>query len=681
MKIETDLDFGKVSKILNALFQSGTTSELNSILTEESQIAYDSDLKTYKYYNGSSIQTLVTSGNTFINGGNSFSDVAILGTNDNEELVFRTNGVDRMKITTTVGDSIIDYFTVTPGQYYAGRTGTAMVFSSQATVYVNAETSFIRLQTESSTRMQIDFDGKIVYGGSSAFLDTDHSFAGSSNDSLTYNTQWQNSDQDVLAWVRNDGVFNSLSYKIGSYDFAKYDNLTGNFIIGDTPLLATIGTDNTIVGRGNLFTAVSYIPERITSVGGGGFINAHTFVDSVGIGYRHGFNNISGNRLMYVGPEAGYFNFYGSDQICIGRASGPISGADSLNGIITIASGAVVRQSNTAIFGSNDSPITRYVFGRGESVTTTFEDVIFTAHFPAIVSNQNAGGSIQIAPPAARGTGASGDVHLMYSPPVASGTTLQTYESALIVEGSTGNISFGTSAFVDTYFSSKSTGNSSLTYHWQAKNGDNDILGSINDAGYWFFKKGYRIGSYGSETETLGGFATIWGNSIEAHPTLNNTIIKTSNDVGHWIRIIYNDGISFHTNFIGALNSTDTDDSYKVAGFKESSFYLADNCQISFDYSNLGSKILRRDTEEIVLYNNNDWITLANDEGFRVTNYLKNETWFKVLEKNTFLHDEGAYFIGELNVDGSWRHKIASGDLVFEKRESGVWVEKYRIPA
>lgn len=36
----------------------------------------------------------------------------------------------------------------------------------------------------------------------------------------------------------------------------------------------------------------------------------------------------------------------------------------------------------------------------------------------------------------------------------------------------------------------------------------------------------------------------------------------------------------------------------------------------------------------------------------------------------------GIYGIGDPNVDGSWRHRINGTSLVFERRESGVWVQK-----
>jgi hypothetical protein len=43
---------------------------------------------------------------------------------------------------------------------------------------------------------------------------------------------------------------------------------------------------------------------------------------------------------------------------------------------------------------------------------------------------------------------------------------------------------------------------------------------------------------------------------------------------------------------------------------------------------------------------------------------------------------DGVYlYFGTSNLDGSWRQWVNGTDLVFERRESGVWVQKGAIPA
>jgi hypothetical protein len=280
---------------------------------------------------------------------------------------------------------------------------------------------------------------KWYWGTNAAFTDTDHSFRGAGNTSASYALQVQNSDNSASAWFRNDGVFNSNEYFIGGSSFARYSN--GSAIIQmtpETPDKLGVGTDWLAIGRFAMFNATN--PTGIVAIGGNSFVNATDFSNSVGIGVGSGRNNITGSRLMYIGQDAGYYNETGDDQIMIGRLATPAVGATALNSVIVIASGGVVRQSYTGVFGSNDSPISRYVFGRGESETTTFEDVYFTAHYPANNSNQNAGGSLGFAPPQARGTGVAGDLKFYYSPTVGSGTNLQSLVEAMKIIGETGAI-------------------------------------------------------------------------------------------------------------------------------------------------------------------------------------------------------------------------------------------------
>lgn len=62
-------------------------------------------------------------------------------------------------------------------------------------------------------------------------------------------------------------------------------------------------------------------------------------------------------------------------------------------------------------------------------------------------------------------------------------------------------------------------------------------------------------------------------------------------------------------------------------------------------------------------------------------NLLKYDTW-KVDDGDFILSNSSkAYYIGPSGTDGSWRRRIDGSDLVDERRESGVWVEKSRTVA
>lgn len=66
------------------------------------------------------------------------------------------------------------------------------------------------------------------------------------------------------------------------------------------------------------------------------------------------------------------------------------------------------------------------------------------------------------------------------------------------------------------------------------------------------------IGTYGTVSETGGGLAYITGNSVSAN-TVDNQIVKTSDDVGHFIRMRYDQGISFHTGITGSTGAVSSD--------------------------------------------------------------------------------------------------------------------------
>lgn len=67
------------------------------------------------------------------------------------------------------------------------------------------------------------------------------------------------------------------------------------------------------------------------------------------------------------------------------------------------------------------------------------------------------------------------------------------------------------------------------------------------------------VGSYGTISETNGGLAYVTGNGLKASLTTNNSIVKTTSDAGQFIRMRYDQGISFHTNLTGATGTEHSD--------------------------------------------------------------------------------------------------------------------------
>ncbi len=292
-----------------------------------------------------------------------------------------------------------------------------------------------------------DNTGNFYFGRNSEIANTRVSVNGGGATSATFSQQWANSSGTVYAYARDDGRFGANRYEIAGLDFARFNNTLGNFLLGNTTLADTEGTNNLVFGRVPLAAIGAYTRSFICSFGNGAFNVLQTSSANTGFGFRVGFNTTTGSRNTYIGDQAGLSNVTGSDQISLGRLAGADSAATGINQIVAIGNSSVVRQANTLVAGSNSHVLSRIVFGRGESFTNVFENTVITAHLPSNISNQNAGGSIQIAPTPARGTGIAGNIELMYSPPIGSGTTLQSYVSAMLVQGSTGNVGLWGSSF------------------------------------------------------------------------------------------------------------------------------------------------------------------------------------------------------------------------------------------
>lgn len=297
-------------------------------------------------------------------------------------------------------------------------------------------------------------DGKWSFGASSAFTDTYLSVKGHSNTSATYAQGWQNSDGTTLGWMRNDGTFQAKYYNIDGYLFARYNeaNERMQLFTPQTPDKTGVGTAWLGIGRYAMYSAVN--PSYSTAIGHGALVDGTTYSYNSAFGFRALYKNTTGSYNVGFGPETGYYNLTGSNNIWIGRTASPVSGLTNADATIVIASGGVVRQSNTAVFGSNDTPITKYVLGRGESeiLSVTPHNVTITANsFPYNVADSPAYGTIYFAPMAGRGTGTSGDLVLQYCPPVASGTTLQSFVEAFKVRGTDGISIFSKPAKLASY--------------------------------------------------------------------------------------------------------------------------------------------------------------------------------------------------------------------------------------
>lgn len=89
--------------------------------------------------------------------------------------------------------------------------------------------------------------------------------------------------------------------------------------------------------------------------------------------------------------------------------------------------------------------------------------------------------------------------------------------------------------------------------------------------------RGFRVKSgYTFLTETGSNLSTILGNSVKRSAT-NGEVEKTSVDPGSYVRLNYQDGMTFHTNFIGAISTSVAEANNQAAGIDLSkNFYVGD---------------------------------------------------------------------------------------------------------
>lgn len=308
------------------------------------------------------------------------------------------------------------------------------------------------------TKWGVENDGSFFIGTTAKFTDTDFSVKGSGSTNATYNTQFKNSSDTVLGWMRNDGVFNSLiGYNIDSVKAFRYNNFLGNILFGNSAYdVDTDGADNLIIGAGsggsvttaskNVVVGNQSLASLTTGGGGAGentAIGAYiasgltTGYWDVFLGPFSGQGAISANQTMFLSP---YTRTRKSD----------------ISSSIIMAFEAVGVADNEFVAGSNSAPIFDVYFGCGHglgasTLPSTYTPVNIHAQGDcAANSNESTvGADLVLLNNRGRGTGLSADIVFKYSPPVASGTTLQDWADAMKIIGSTGAIEIPLTDYAD----------------------------------------------------------------------------------------------------------------------------------------------------------------------------------------------------------------------------------------
>lgn len=186
----------------------------------------------------------------------------------------------------------------------------------------------------------------------------------------------------------------------------------------------------------------------------GGGVNATVF------GYSAGYNlNSSGTENTLIGSNAGYGLTTGAHNVVVGSAalqndqtisSSVIIGAAALNQsngtytgtgpVLAIGRSAgsdLTTQNNIAVFGSATSPLNDWYFGESYS-TASPSDITFQ---PSVGSGTNiAGSSFYLKGGAGTGNATPGKLYLQYASAGSSGSTVQSYTTAVTIDSSATDI-------------------------------------------------------------------------------------------------------------------------------------------------------------------------------------------------------------------------------------------------
>jgi hypothetical protein len=198
--------------------------------------------------------------------------------------------------------------------------------------------------------------------------------------------------------------------------------------------------------------ATAFGHQALDASGGG--VNATVF------GYSAGYNlNSSGTEDTLIGSNAGYGLTTGAHNVVVGSAA--LQNDQTISSSVIIGSGALnqsngaytgtgpvlaigrsagsdlTTQNNIAVFGSATSPLNDWYFGESYS-TASPSDITFQ---PSVGSGTNiAGSSFYLKGGAGTGNATPGKLYLQYASAGSSGSTVQSYTTAVTIDSSATDI-------------------------------------------------------------------------------------------------------------------------------------------------------------------------------------------------------------------------------------------------
>jgi hypothetical protein len=413
-------------KVSNAIYDATTWNGVNTIAPSKNAVRNEVEA-IYAFITS---QIAGIGGSYFAKGGNAFDDHAEMGTNDAFDLLFRTNNTNKGGI---------------------------------------------------------DSAGKWMAGLTTPLANTHKSNKSLGNTNITYAEQWTASDNSVLAWIRDDGLFSSFNGL--STDGTKsifVDTVNGRILIGSGPGSGASGTDYSYLGF------ESGLAGSGNNNFGGGYQSLYSILGNNlnGYGYRTLYDATASDSNAF-GPSAAMgmvaegnnlfgnssgMNSTGSNCNLMGNLSGNNNSGARGNGLgfevmngnsgdDVSALGLYAAKSNTRSNIHTVAAISNIFWNNvGDQGFTTLGAVTMQTAMAVNGTNQSAAASVfNIAAALGTGNAPPGEkITLQYANVQASGTTRHTLSDGLVFEGATGYI-----------WSKTSTGeNRLLSGKWVVTSGD-----------------------------------------------------------------------------------------------------------------------------------------------------------------------------------------------------------------
>lgn len=242
---------------------------------------------------------------------------------------------------------------------------------------------------------------------------------------------------DSGAYLGANTTYNNFVFSNGAFNVATATN-----------------ADNTGFGR-LVFNSLTTGPRNTAF--GRSALSGITLADgNTALGYNAGNTLTTGSYNTFIGSLSGIgVSTTALQNIFIGYNSGTSVGTIGYS--IALGNYATTELNNEFVVGSRQAQIYRMTVGLGNSIQTSAGQLLpFSlqhSRYPFNVADQwtyldnTNNWNLYLNCTPARGTGLSSNVGIRYSPPIASGTTLQTLYDALLVWGVNGNIGLWDSTF------------------------------------------------------------------------------------------------------------------------------------------------------------------------------------------------------------------------------------------